>query len=44
MECTCGWSGTEWMIHWRDIDAAWRAERRAALRARLLASEGITEP
>jgi len=42
--CSCGWMGADWEAHRRRVLAAWREERRLALRARLLAEEGVEAP
>ncbi len=42
--CTCGWIGTSWRRHFEDAFLEWVEERRRALRARLLAEEGVARP
>jgi len=42
--CACGWHGEDWPCHRGIVLAAWTEERRRALRARLLAGEGVERP
>ena len=42
--CTCGWAGIDWWQHRSVVLAAWLEARRRALRARLLAEEGVERP
>jgi hypothetical protein len=42
--CACGWHGEDWARHRGIVLAAWMELRRRALRARLLAEEGVERP
>ena len=42
--CSCGWIGADWPVHRRRVTVGWLEERRLALRARLLAEEGVELP
>lgn len=42
--CSCGWVGIDWPTHQRLSLTAWLELKRRALRARLLAEEGVQRP
>ncbi len=42
--CTCGWAGIDWWQHRDTALRAWLEAQRRALRARLLAEEGVERP
>ncbi len=42
--CSCGWVGVDFPEHRRSMLVAWLELKRRALRARLLAEEGVIRP